>query len=119
MTQTPVSGLTTTITTLPDFAEGDHAQRMTAGIGRLVNLSLPRIGQDVERWLDWMLTGGTRPKSTVRATNVNGTNAYRTTQDVVCMMLDHYLACIDWDNPTHFKLIERATRRLPGTKPLV
>lgn len=119
MTTSVSSSTTTAPTTLPDLAEGDHSQRMLVDIGCMVNFGLPGVRVDVERWLSWMLAGGSRPKATIRSVNANGVNAYALTQDVVCATLDHFIRSIDWDNPTHFKLIERATRPSPGTTPLI
>jgi hypothetical protein len=112
----------TTTATTPSFTtlpgSGSYAD-LLGMIGSLVNFELPGVQEDVKRWLSWTLAGGTRPKLTKRTTCANGINGYATTQDAVCAVLDRYAGGIDWDNPDHFKLIERATRPLPGTTPLV
>ena len=101
------------ITTIPDLAS--HYGELLEMIGSLVDFGLRGVKDDVERWLTWVLTSGTRPQPTKRAMFANGINAYATTQDAVCAVLDRLAHTLDWDNPIHFWLIERATRPLDQT----
>lgn len=87
-------------------------------IGSLVNFGLPNVKDDVDHWLGWMLEGGSRPKPTMRTAYANGTNGYCITQDAVCSVLQRHAHLLGWNDPAHFKLIERATRPSPGTEPL-
>lgn len=118
MTLAVQTGTGTTVTTslnLPDFTEGPFSANVLATIGQLIDLDLPNVRDEVEKWLNWMLIGGHRPKAQRWVVNVRGTNAIRTTQDLVCAALEPYYAGFDLDNDVHFTLLERATRPLPKT----
>lgn len=99
--------------TLPDFADGPLAQIAMSVIGEIINYGLAGVRQDVERWLNWMLAGGSRPSANKRAINAGGVNAIRTAQDTLCALLEPYYAAFDFNNPQHFALLERTTRPLP------
>lgn len=98
---------------LPDFADGPFSQEVLKAIGELVNFGLAGVRTDVDRWLSWMLAGGSRPSANKRAVNAGGINAIRTTQDTLCALLEPYYEALDINNPQHFALLERATRPLP------
>lgn len=68
---------------------------------------------DVERWLRWMLYGGCRPSANKRSIHAEGVNTIAAVQNFLCRMLDASIGQLDFDNPVHFALIERATRPLP------
>jgi hypothetical protein len=67
--------------------------------------------KDVERWLCWMLYGGNRPYA-----NKRSIHAAATVQDILCRTLDETIGELDFDDPTHFALIERVTRPLPAVR---
>jgi hypothetical protein len=100
-------------TTLPDFADSDFDQKVLDAIGRQADLEPYGIRNSVERWLNWMLLGGSRPEVGMRIVNVKGVNAVRVTQDTLCEALESHYNAFDLSNPQHFKLLERATRPLP------
>lgn len=102
---------------LPDFADSDFDQLVLAKIGRQVDLERSVLGADVTAWLHWMLLGGYRPKANQHAVFADGgVNAIRLTQNTLCAALDpYYNALFASGDPTHFALVERATRPLPRT----
>lgn len=106
---------TATPRNLPDFTEGPFSANVLEAIGQLVNLNTPNVRDEVEKWLNWMLIGGHRPKAYRWVVSVRGINAIRTTQDLLCEALEPYYHDFDLNNPTHFAVLERATRPLPKT----
>ncbi len=115
-----VSTTTTTTDDLPDFAdETTFSEDVLATIGKLVNMDLRGVRTDVDRWVTWTLVGGLRPRANKRATDAGGKNAIRITQDQICAALEPYYDRLDMTSRTHFELLERATRPLPGNVPLM
>lgn len=78
-------------------------------ISQEVNFGLTGIEKDATAFLTWMLVGGKRRRANKRSLAVN---AYGVTQSTLCMALEPFYNDIDWNNPLHFALIERATRPL-------
>lgn len=107
------------VRTLTDIADTAFDQAAMELIGTMIPFGIPGVRIDVERWLQWMLAGGSRPKATQRSLHCPNGNVYCVTQNVVCAMVEAYVRLIDWNNKTHFALIERITRPSPGTTPLV
>jgi hypothetical protein len=114
MTVTPTTG------ELPDFADDTaFAESVLAAIDTLVNLDLRGVRADVDKWITWALAGGYRPRMNKRATNADGKHAIRITQDQICAALEPYYDQLDMANRIHFELLERTTRPLADTVPLV
>lgn len=74
-----------------------------------VNFGLPGITKDATAFLTWMLVGGERRRANKRSLRIN---AYGVSQNTLCLALEPFYDFIDWANPEHFALIERATRPL-------
>lgn len=77
--------------------------------GQEINFGLTGVQKDTTAWLNWMLNGGAKLRANKRSLAVN---AYGITQSTLCLALEPYYGSIDWDNPQHYALIERATRPL-------
>jgi hypothetical protein len=101
--------------TLDDLTNGQRYTDLVKMIGSVVDYGLSGVKGDVERWLSWILASGTRPQPTKRSLFANGVDAYATTQDAICAVLSRLANVLDWNNPRHFWLIERATRPLSQT----
>jgi hypothetical protein len=97
------------------IADSNFDQEVLRRIAESVDLNLPGVDVDVDRWLTWMIVGGTRPKANKRTVNANGVNGIRTTQDRLCDALEPYYPHFDMDTTLHVALLERATRPLPDS----
>ncbi len=100
---------------LDSLASGQRYADLVEMIGSVVNFGLPGVQKDVERWLGWVLNGGTRPEPTRRSLFANSGNAYVTTQLAICAVLNRLANTIDFDDLDQFWLVERATRPLDQT----
>lgn len=123
MTSISVPALAGSRLDLNRIADSDFDQRLLVRISLQVSFAVPEVRSDVDAWVSWMLVGGTRPRANKRATSADGVNtasvnAISVTQSTLCDALQPYYREFDLSNPAHFGLLERATRPLPGTKPL-
>ena len=94
---------------LSNLADPAFAGLVIEVAGQEINFGLTGVQKDATAWLTWMLAGGTRLRPNKRSLTVD---AYGITQSTLCLALEPYYGAIDWDNPQHFALIERATRPL-------
>lgn len=105
------------------ITDSDFDQRLLAALFQVINASarntIRGVHKDIDNFLSWMLVGGKRPTFTLRTTNIGGVNGYQAAQDTLCEALNEFHDRFDWDDRMHFALLERATRPLPGTTPLV
>jgi hypothetical protein len=82
-------------------------------IGMDIPYGLAGVQKDVERWLFWLLDGGSRPHANKRSTDAEGVNVLIVVQDFLCRSLDANIDQINFHDPVHYALVERATRPLP------